>query len=180
MGENIVKRIGYIDIAKCIAISSVVVGHVLAYDLYGFDSVWINSELMRFICTFHMPLFMFLSGLVSITAIQKNVVLNDFIKRVRMLFVPFLVIGSLYSLWRYGNLDFVQSEMKFGYWYLWVLFVFYVITYPICIGGEIMEISYYFHNMVCSQSLCFNGFDWDKGCCKSSVDGELLPLLFVG
>lgn len=135
MGENIVKRIGYIDIAKCIAISCVVVGHVLAYDLYGFDSVWINSELMRFICTFHMPLFMFLSGLVSITAIQKNVVLNDFIKRVRMLFVPFLVIGSLYSLWRYGNLDFVQSEMKFGYWYLWVLFVFYVITYPICIGG---------------------------------------------
>ena len=135
MGENIVKRIGYIDIAKCIAISSVVVGHVLAYDLYGFDSVWINSELMRFICTFHMSLFMFLSGLVSITAIQKNVVLNDFIKRVRMLFVPFLVIGSLYSLWRYGNLDFVQSEMKFGYWYLWVLFVFYVITYPICIGG---------------------------------------------
>ena len=135
MGENIVKRIGYIDIAKCIAISSVVVGHVLAYDLYGFDSVWINSELMKFICTFHMPLFMFLSGLVSITAIQKNVVLNDFIKRVRMLFVPFLVIGSLYSLWRYGNLDFVQSEMKFGYWYLWVLFVFYVITYPICIGG---------------------------------------------
>lgn len=135
MGENIVKRIGYIDIAKCIAISSVVVGHVLAYDLYGFDSVWINSELMKFICTFHMPLFMFLSGLVSITAIQKNVVLNDFIKRVRMLFVPFLVIGCLYSLWRYGNLDFVLSEMKFGYWYLWVLFVFYVITYPICIGG---------------------------------------------
>lgn len=135
MGENIVKRIGYIDIAKCIAISSVVVGHVLAYDLYGFDSVWINSELMKFICTFHMPLFMFLSGLVSITAIQKNVVLNDVIKRVRMLFVPFLVIGSLYSLWRYGNLNFVLSEMKFGYWYLWVLFVFYVITYPICIGG---------------------------------------------
>lgn len=115
------------------------VGHVLAYDLYGFDSVWINSELMRFICTFHMPLFMFLSGLVSITAIQKNVVLNDFIKRVRMLFVPFLVIGSLYSLWRYGNLDFVQSEMKFGYWYLWVLFVFYVITYPICMGGKLWK-----------------------------------------
>lgn len=136
MGENTIKRIGYIDIAKCVAIICVVVGHVLAYDLYGFDTVWDKSELMRFICSFHMPLFMFLSGLVSITTIQKNVVLNDVIKRVRMLFVPFIVIGSLYSLWRYGNLDFVLSEMKFGYWYLWVLFVFYVITYPICIGGE--------------------------------------------
>lgn len=135
MGENTLKRIGYIDIAKCVAIVSVVLGHVLAYDLYGFDTVWKQSLLMSFICSYHMPLFMFLSGLVSVTAIQKNVVLNDVIKRVRMLFVPFLVIGSLYSLWRYGNLDFVQSEMKFGYWYLWVLFVFYVITYPICIGG---------------------------------------------
>lgn len=135
MGENTLKRIGYIDIAKCVAIVSVVLGHVLAYDLYGFNTVWKQSLLMSFICSYHMPLFMFLSGLVSITAIQKNVVLNDVIKRVRMLFVPFLVIGSLYSLWRYGNLNFVLSEMKFGYWYLWVLFVFYVITYPICIGG---------------------------------------------
>lgn len=180
MGKDTLKRIGYIDIAKCVAIVSVVLGHVLAYDLYGFDTVWKQSLLMSFICSYHMPLFMFLSGLVSITAIQKNVVLNDVIKRVRMLFVPFLVIGSLYSLWRYGNLDFVLSEMKFGYWYLWVLFVFYVITYPICIGGEIMEISYCFHNMVCSQSLCFKGFSMDKRYSKSSVDGELLPLLFVG
>lgn len=43
-----------------------------------------------------------------------------------------------------------------------------------------MEISYYFHNMVCSQSLCFKGFSMDKRYSKSSVDGELLPLLFVG
>lgn len=135
MGKDTLKRIGYIDIAKCVAIVSVVIGHVLAYDLYGFDTVWKKSLLMSFICSYHMPLFMFLSGLVSITAIQKNAVLNDVIKRIRTLFIPFIVIGSLYSLWRYGNLDFVLSDMKFGYWYLWVLFIFYLITYPICIGG---------------------------------------------
>lgn len=135
MGENTIKRIGYIDIAKCVAIICVVVGHVLAYDLYGFDTVWDKSELMRFLCSFHMPLFMFLSGLVSLITIEKTALLKDFLKRVRTLLVPFIVFASVYSLWSYGNLDFVFSEMKFGYWYLWVLFIFYIITYPIVSGG---------------------------------------------
>lgn len=135
MGKDTLNRIGYIDIAKCVAIVSVVVGHVLAYDLYGFDTVWKQSLLMSFIYSYHMPLFMFLSGLVSIIAIQKSAVLNDVIKRIRILLIPFIIIGSLYSLWHYGNLDFVLSKMKFGYWYLWVLFVFYLTTYPICYGG---------------------------------------------
>lgn len=135
MGENTIKRIEYIDIAKCIAIISVVVGHVLAYDLYGFDTVWKQSSLMSFICSYHMPLFMFLSGLVSITVIEKIAVPKDIQKRVRTLLIPFLVLGATYSLWQHGNLFFVFSEMKFGYWYLWVLFIFYLITYPICFGG---------------------------------------------
>lgn len=134
MGKVTLKRIDYIDIAKYVAIFSVVVGHVLAYDLYGFDTAWKKSLLMSFIYSYHMPLFMFLSGLVSITAIQKRTVLNDVIKRIRILLVPFIIIGSLYSLWHYGNLDFFLSRMKFGYWYLWVLFVFYLTTYPICCG----------------------------------------------
>lgn len=105
MGKDTLNRIGYIDIAKCVAIVSVVVGHVLAYDLYGFDTVWKQSLLMSFIYSYHMPLFMFLSGLVSIIAIQKSAVLNDVIKRIRILLIPFIIIGSLYSLWHYGNLD---------------------------------------------------------------------------
>lgn len=130
------KRIEYIDIAKGIAILLVVVGHTLCYGLYGFEYAWKQSKLMQFIYSFHMPLFMFLSGLVSVTAVQKSEILQDVVKRLRALIVPFLVIGAIYSMCLYGNLHFIYDEMKFGYWYLWVLFFFYIATYPICIGGE--------------------------------------------
>lgn len=132
--ESIKPRIGYIDIAKGIAILCVVAGHVLAYDLYGFSTVWESSQLMKFICSFHMPLFMFLSGLVSMTSIEKGHILQDFYKRFRTLFIPFLVIGSIYSLFIGRGFDFLFDEMKFGYWYLWVLLVFYFLNYFI-IGG---------------------------------------------
>lgn len=71
------KRIDYIDIAKCFAILCVVIGHVLCYDLYGFDHAWKESSLMRFIYSFHMPLFIFLSGLVSVTFIERKFFIND-------------------------------------------------------------------------------------------------------
>ena len=149
------KRIEYIDIAKGFAILCVVIGHTLCYDLYGFEHAWKNSELMHFIYSFHMPLFMFLSGLVSVTAIEKVAILKDMLKRVRTLLIPFLFIGAVYSLWQFGNLDFVFSDMKFGYWYLWVLFAFYLITYPISIGGgQIVEIFDCWYDMACRQSLC--------------------------
>ena len=52
------KRIEYVDVAKGIAILSVIVGHTFsAYDP--------GSLLNRFIYSFHMPLFIFLSGLLQ-------------------------------------------------------------------------------------------------------------------
>ena len=49
------KRIEYVDVAKGIAILSVIVGHTFsAYDP--------GSLLNRFIYSFHMPLFFILSG----------------------------------------------------------------------------------------------------------------------
>lgn len=49
----------FIDIAKGLAILCVVLGHVLAYDIYGFKYVWNNSPLLKFIYSFHMPLFFY-------------------------------------------------------------------------------------------------------------------------
>lgn len=127
------KRIEYIDIAKGFAILCVVAGHVLCYDLYGFDNAWTASRLMQFICTFHVPLFFFLSGIVSVTEIKLGKIPSDIYKRFRQLLVPFFVIGSIYSLWNAGNLSFLTNEYKYGYWYLWVLFVYYVLLYPLAL-----------------------------------------------
>lgn len=129
------KRIDYIDIAKCFAILCVVIGHVLCYDLYGFEHAWKESALMQFIYSFHMPLFIFLSGIVSVTMIERKNLLRDIMKRGRTLLVPFVVVGGIYSLRIKGNLQFIFNDMKIGYWYLWVLFAFYLLSYPLAFGG---------------------------------------------
>lgn len=127
------ERIEYIDIAKGFAILCVVAGHVLCYDLYGFEKAWSASRLMQIICTFHVPLFFFLSGMVSVTEIKLGKIPSDIYKRFRQLLVPFFVVGSIYSLWSVGNLSFLTNDYKYGYWYLWVLFVYYVLLYPLAL-----------------------------------------------
>lgn len=123
------NRLRYIDIAKGFAIICVVIGHVLAYDVYGFTHVWNHSPLVKFICAFHMPLFFFLSGLVASTLDSYSNIAKDLRKRFRLLFVPFFVIGSIYSLAIYNDLSFINNDMKYGYWYLLVLFYCYIFNY---------------------------------------------------
>lgn len=55
-------RINYIDRMKGLAILLVVLGHVYSF-VMGAES----SEVNRFIYSFHMPLFMALSGYVAFT-----------------------------------------------------------------------------------------------------------------
>lgn len=124
------RRIYYIDIAKCIAIISVVVCHVLLMDLYSFHDIW-DSPLMKFVSSYQMPLFMFLSGLVSITTNPKNGIIHDIIKRIQQLIVPFIIVASIFSLRKEHSLGFVFDTFKWGYWYLWVLFVYYIFSYPL-------------------------------------------------
>ena len=75
-----------------------------------------------------MPLFIFLSGLFSVTEMPKVGVLRDIWKRFRSLVVPFVVVGGAYSIFMHGNLNFIFENMKWGYWYLWALFVMCVLN----------------------------------------------------
>ena len=107
----------------------VVCGHVLVYDIYGFSAVWKHSPLLQFICTFHMPLFIFLSGLVASPPNSIKDVPKDIWKRFRILIMPMLVIGSIYSLATKHDLSFAMNEMKYGYWYFLVLFYCYILNH---------------------------------------------------
>lgn len=124
------QRLEYIDIAKAIAIVSVVAGHVLLYDLYG--GAYINrSFLMQILGSYHNFLFVFLSGLVSVTLIDKYGILPDMYKRFRCLVVPALVVGIPFAYYTGADVvTFFQNSWKWGYWYLFVLFALYVVSYP--------------------------------------------------
>lgn len=113
------ERILYIDKLKGIAMLAVVMGH-LSLTSFQID----NGFTVLLVSTFHMPLFMFLSGFV-LTSLPSLPKLG--VKLCRLL-CPMLFIGMLFSLSFTGSAwSFIFDGMKKGYWYLLVLSVFSVL-----------------------------------------------------
>lgn len=59
------KRNSYLDIAKSLGIILVVIGHCIQYgsgSLYFEKELYFYNILFKFIYSFHMPLFMLISG----------------------------------------------------------------------------------------------------------------------
>lgn len=121
------KRINFIDRLKGFAILLVVMGHVSVFS-YHVDSLTLD----RFIGSFHMPLFMFLSGLVTKTS---NVELTRWIRKIGGLMLPMFIFGYCFTLYCTGTSNitdvptklwtFISSDSKMGYWYLLDLGLFY-------------------------------------------------------
>lgn len=88
-------RLEFIDYAKGLAILLVVIGHLLQYNLVGTSS----KDLFDMIYSFHMPLFMFLSGYVASLSIDKYMShKGEFIqKKAASLLVPFMFMGGKYA-----------------------------------------------------------------------------------
>lgn len=110
------NRIEYIDRLKGFAIILVVMGHLLKT---GEDGI-----IRSIIYAFHMPLFMFLSGIVSQPPSYQKM-----IKKGLSLLLPFITIGELYSVCctNHGFIGFFYISKKLGFWYLLVLFYFYLL-----------------------------------------------------
>ena len=80
------KRIAYIDITKAFAIFTVVLGHVLQWTTAG-DPYHCSAPFI-FIYSFHMPLFMLLSGyfiFAAIISIRQETFSTTFIASIGIL-----------------------------------------------------------------------------------------------
>lgn len=123
-------RIPYIDALRGFAILLVIAGHVIQ-TLYGTDGL-----VFRCIYSFHMPLFMFLSGFVSYKATTWKSVGKRFLQLIVPFFcynvIAFFVDGSAgISLREFAvfNLRIILRP-DLGLWFLWVLF--FIHTLFIC------------------------------------------------
>ena len=115
------QRVQWIDRLKGFAMLAVVIAHLGIFGLYTLeDPVCYLME------SFHMPVFFFLSGLVLSGALGFRKLM---VKLCRFL-CPMAVIGYLY-IWFTGKsyLDLWFDPMKSGYWYLFVLSIFYFCTF---------------------------------------------------
>lgn len=90
--------------------------------MYDSWDIAVQDFNLAFVTTFHMPLFMLLSGFV-IHAIPDYKKLT---KKCYSFLLPFIVFGGIYSFVIHERLERIFiSEFKLGYWYLFVLIIFY-------------------------------------------------------
>lgn len=111
-----VGRLAYLDNLKGFLILLVVLGHCLQ-DTGASD----ENLLFRYIYSFHMPLFMAVSGFASCPMIFGWGVVR---RRARQLLLPFAVWAVVKSLLK-GDIGYVETIFLFpdrGLWFLWALF----------------------------------------------------------
>ena len=113
-------RLQHIDRLKGFAILTVVIGHILFYPMSLKGAI-----LQEIIGSFHMPLFMFLSGMMAnVPSVRKGAA------KIITFMMPMITIGLLFVLFEGSTVsDFIKSSFKHSYWYLYVLSVFYVFLF---------------------------------------------------
>ena len=130
------KRIGYIDMAKGLAIILVIVGH----------SSFVPHIAKMILYIFHIPLFFFLSG-VTLNVRQYETFSGYFVNKLKGLVVPFFLLNSFVFLFQlfvmypdqvlsFNILHFIKQlllsdrlHIYFQLWFLNVLFLAHIFSY---------------------------------------------------
>jgi fucose 4-O-acetylase-like acetyltransferase len=137
-----VTRNDFADYLKGALIFLVVCGHLIQYVGCQGDACCYFDPLFKAIYTFHMPLFMAVSGYVSFRAIAKTGLVPCAWRRARQVIVPavcwpvvYLLVklaifllnaGTVTEGWHAFRLFLVQFRP--GYWFLWAVFVATVVV----------------------------------------------------
>lgn len=120
------KRNDLIDSIKGLAILLVVLGHSIQLNLYDFD----NNLLFKYIYSFHMPLFMFISGYLAWSTFDGSI--GKLKKRFISLIIPFVTWATISCLFYQYGISFFLKLIKspdLGLWFLLVLFEAYLLLF---------------------------------------------------
>lgn len=123
------QRIVWIDNLRGILILLVVLGHSIQYGL----SDWEQNHVFNFIYSFHMPLFICVSGFVSV---KMKTSWKSIQKRFVQLILPFISMSIVSSIYEEKNMVLAWIlNPSIGLWFLWCLF------FIICIHILVLLIS---------------------------------------
>ncbi len=138
------ERDGTLDCLKGLAIILVVAGHTAQASTPDFDNLFV----FRAIYAFHMPMFMFVAGMVIAVSLRKTMpvgrlpatawlVADGVRKRIGRLLIPFFAWGLIALLYpgRPGEtlgswLEKLVLAPDYGLWFLLVLFDCYLVMAP--------------------------------------------------
>lgn len=138
------SRIEHYDMMKGIAIICVVIGHITMFS-FGFK----ESDVVRFIGIFQMPIFFYISGYFFYKPIDRSLpYVKRMFKKVLSLIMPYVLFVFLWTTIR--NEDFSKMLLGGGgqYWFLYTLLLLtiifgiveYVITRVIKISKDYLYI----------------------------------------
>lgn len=126
----------YLDIIKGVAIFLVVLGHCIQYGSgynYKINEIYFNNIIFKFIYSFHMPLFMLVSGYLFYYSINKYTSKNLIKKKINNLIIPIISFSFIILVIKIlindinieFNIYFIKDIIKnfLGcLWFLWAIF----------------------------------------------------------
>ncbi len=104
MKDTVKDRNKIIDILKGVAVISVLLGHAVQRGIGINGGVFFDNYIFKVIYSYHMPLFMLLSGYV-LAKFTKDYNLTYLLKKARRLLLPTILWS--YIIWGIRNFDFV-------------------------------------------------------------------------
>ncbi len=125
------------DFVKLILIILVVIAHVVQCFKYGSEISFWNNNLFKAIYTFHMPLFIAISGYYSYHAIKKKNLFDFTSSKLKYILIPILCWGAIFTFFIVicDNLSPTRSLFSIIYntairfWFVWAIFFFSFIMY---------------------------------------------------
>lgn len=123
-----VKRNVLIDAIKGIAITLMIIGHCIQYGsgtLYLKNEYFFQNPIFKFIYSFHMPLFMLVSGYLFYYSIKKYDLKSNIKSRLKQLLIPIICHSLIKTIIHFIiNKSLVLSINTFIYnlWFLWAVF----------------------------------------------------------
>lgn len=146
IGERKVNssRSNTIDISKGLAIFLVVLGHVIQYTFMARGEDFFENPVFEVIYSFHMPLFMFISGYLAYGSIKRRSLTKNLQSKIKTLLIPYVVwtviltIANMllvflskreFNFIEFGRMLIHNLFLNPSIWFLYVLFIFYIMLY---------------------------------------------------
>ncbi len=131
--NNYSDRLILFDSLKLFAIFLVLWGHTIQYLL---STEFADEPVYRMIYSFHMPLFMMITGFFFAKTFKSGFI-NTTLKKFRQLIIPALVWSVLFSVLKtlktgMPSLDYIIANISNGFWFLKSAFICCLLGYPIC------------------------------------------------
>jgi fucose 4-O-acetylase-like acetyltransferase len=127
------QRSIFIDLVKSLLIILVVLGHFIQFFQYKSEfSLFWSSKLFKFIYTFHMPLFMAISGYFAYYSIAKYPTVDYIKSRLKYLLIPLLSWCLILSLIEVphttGSFVFhFLNTTVYSYWFVWAVIIYSIL-----------------------------------------------------